>query len=719
MEVEVLRISVTDDGSARVVSRNLENVGKAGGRAAQSTALLRQALIGLGAAAIIRQISSINDQFITLSNRVRIFADNQEASNQTMRDLLDIAARTRTGLEGTTELYSRLTLASDSLGLSQERVLGVTELVAKAVGASGASTSAATGAIVQFGQAVSANFKAASQELNSIIEATPVLAKAIADGLGVPVSALKELAKEGKLTSEQVIQALESQREALDAYTERMQSTVPQATQQVTDAITILIGGFLQTTNAGATVTATVETLAAKIRDLASNSAAMERAGQGMINFLEDIIQRGRVVIRIVGEIATAIISLANASAPAILLRVATGQSLDEALENSFGPLREQIKALPEFGRELERLSVAPIFTRAKAGAGGGAFPEVPKPAPAFNLGEIAAVDRAASREAENAAKAAAREAERAAKARQQAIDDFIKLRGELDPVIEAGNRYAESIRTINAAAETGAFSQEQIAQAVAGVTAEFEKARNAASTEAVEEFRRLQESLDPAIAAGREYARTLQIINEAAKTGAVSQQEIAAAVEQATAAYQKARDEAKSTGDTILESVAGQFDNALNSLVNFANTGKASIGEFAASAVADLQRVFLKLLLVKSLEGLAGAFGGAGGGGLGGIFGSLAGLIGGARAEGGPVSPGKVFLVGEKGPELFVPPTRGNILANDALENGAGAARTPVNVNLDLDPMRMVDVLQTREAEGVILSVLQRNRSKLREVVS
>src|SRR5690606_10019784 len=96
-------------------------------------------------------------------------------------------------------------------------------------------------------------------------------------------------------------------------------------------------------------------------------------------------IQRGRVVIRVLQEVGTAIISLVNASPAAILARMALGQSFSEAVEDSLGPLREQIKALPEFVRELERLSVAPIFTRAEAGA--DAFPEVPKPAPAFNLG--------------------------------------------------------------------------------------------------------------------------------------------------------------------------------------------------------------------------------------------------------------------------------------------------------------------------------------------
>ena len=48
---------------------------------------------------------------------------------------------------------------------------------------------------------------------------------------------------------------------------------------------------------------------------------------------------------------------------------------------------------------------------------------------------------------------------------------------------------------------------------------------------------------------------------------------------------------------------------------------------------------------------------------GIANFFGSL---IGGARADGGPVMAGVPYLVGERGPELFVAPKTGNIIAND-----------------------------------------------------
>ena len=69
----------------------------------------------------------------------------------------------------------------------------------------------------------------------------------------------------------------------------------------------------------------------------------------------------------------------------------------------------------------------------------------------------------------------------------------------------------------------------------------------------------------------------------------------------------------------------------------------------------------FLSSQLLSGFKNLF-SFGSGGGGG-----GFLGGLFGGARASGGPVSPGKAFLVGERGPELFVPGASGTIVPNGA----------------------------------------------------
>lgn len=83
-----------------------------------------------------------------------------------------------------------------------------------------------------------------------------------------------------------------------------------------------------------------------------------------------------------------------------------------------------------------------------------------------------------------------------------------------------------------------------------------------------------------------------------------------------------------------------------------------------------DLRRIALAVINDIAAQAVRTLFGGADGAlGLGGLLGSVLGLPG--RATGGPVSPGRGYLVGERGPELFVPTSAGRIEAA-----GSGGAR-------------------------------------------
>lgn len=107
-----------------------------------------------------------------------------------------------------------------------------------------------------------------------------------------------------------------------------------------------------------------------------------------------------------------------------------------------------------------------------------------------------------------------------------------------------------------------------------------------------------------------------------------------------------------------------------------------------------DLRRMALGVLdqiAAQALQSLfSGGGGGGGGGGIGGLFnlgsilGSVLGLPG--RATGGPVAPGKGYMVGERGPELFVPTSAGRIDA--APFGGAGRdVRIAISVNAPTGP--------------------------------
>jgi len=89
-------------------------------------------------------------------------------------------------------------------------------------------------------------------------------------------------------------------------------------------------------------------------------------------------------------------------------------------------------------------------------------------------------------------------------------------------------------------------------------------------------------------------------------------------------------------------------------------------------STLADMLNKVADKFLDLAIDQAFGSFGG------GGIFGFLGNIF---KANGGPVAGGNPYVVGEKGPELFVPKASGTIVPNNQL---GGGGSTSVVVNVD-----------------------------------
>lgn len=106
------------------------------------------------------------------------------------------------------------------------------------------------------------------------------------------------------------------------------------------------------------------------------------------------------------------------------------------------------------------------------------------------------------------------------------------------------------------------------------------------------------------------------------------------------------------------------------------------SLGD-AMSAVLDRLKAQLLEIAFFGTDGNGGLFGGL----FNNIAGMFAGFFGGARASGGPVEAGRGYLVGEKGPELFVPGQGGRVMSNRETAAMGGAKGIVVNQNFNLPP--------------------------------
>jgi phage-related minor tail protein len=144
------------------------------------------------------------------------------------------------------------------------------------------------------------------------------------------------------------------------------------------------------------------------------------------------------------------------------------------------------------------------------------------------------------------------------------------------------------------------------------------------------------------------------------------------------------------------IEAMRGTFDGTL--VEGFARAGmvleRGLLGAIRRGSLGfdDLKRVAMQTLNEIAAQavqtGIGGLFAGSGGGGglagiLTGAIGALFGLPG--RATGGNVAPGSAYLVGERGPEVFVPTSAGRV------ETGSAAARE-VKVSIQLNQPRGAD---------------------------
>jgi len=274
---EPLEIIVRQRG-ARTVARDVRNIGLAASSVSGQLSTTTRLLRGLALASVARRISQFADGFTNLRNKVRIYSKSQEEANATTNELILIANRTRIGLDSVALTFQRLSIIQDQLGLTTARTTRLVELLSKAVILGGSSAQEAGGALRQFSQGLATNFRAAAQELNSVLEQTPGLAKALADGLGIATSEIKRLATEGKLTSDLVVRAIEAQAEVIDARFARVAPTIGQAFTVLNNSLTIFVGRVFEATGAGKAIVNTIISLSQGLLRLSVDTEKLNTA---------------------------------------------------------------------------------------------------------------------------------------------------------------------------------------------------------------------------------------------------------------------------------------------------------------------------------------------------------------------------------------------------------------------------------------------------------
>ena len=327
MALESLDIRVRQQG-ARTVARDIRNIGFAASAVSGQLSTTQRVLRGLAFASVGRRVAAFADSFTNLNNRVRLYTDNQQSANKTSLELINIANRARVATDAVSLTFQRLAINQERLGLTTERVTRLTETLSKAVAIGGSNAQEAGGALRQFSQAISSGFKAAAQELNSVLEQTPGLANALADGLGTTVDQIKRLAREGQLNSDIVIRALESQAEVIEARFSRVQPTIGQAFQILNNSLEVFVGRVFSASDAGRAITGTIIRFSQALINLALDGERLNRVIEAFGTLLGTLAIRS-ITIRLISLTAAFDGLLARIVATTSRLAVAfTGQAL-------------------------------------------------------------------------------------------------------------------------------------------------------------------------------------------------------------------------------------------------------------------------------------------------------------------------------------------------------------------------------------------------------
>lgn len=185
----------------------------------------------MGAAELVR----LSDAYTGVNSRLKVYAQSNADLATAQREVFRISQDYGRELTGTATLLGRVVQPLRDMGRASGDAVKVTDAVAASLRIAGATASESTASQIQFGQAISAN-TLQGEELNSVLENSPPLARALAAAMRVSVGDLKNMGKEGQLTGQIIVDALLSQADALRDRALKMESTIGESLTRIQNA---------------------------------------------------------------------------------------------------------------------------------------------------------------------------------------------------------------------------------------------------------------------------------------------------------------------------------------------------------------------------------------------------------------------------------------------------------------------------------------------------
>lgn len=215
----------------------------------------------IGGAQGFRQLS---DSATRIDNSLKVAGLSGEALEGVYQKLFVAAQKNAAPLETLVQLYGRVSLVQNELGVSSDQIIALSNNVALALRASGQSSQEASGALLQLSQALGAGVVRA-EEFNSIQEGAPTILQAAAAGIqqaGGSVAKLRQIMLDGNLSSKAFFDGINAGAPVLEQKVANAVLTVDQRLENLRTALTNATREFNTSSNAANTFGSAIDNMA-------------------------------------------------------------------------------------------------------------------------------------------------------------------------------------------------------------------------------------------------------------------------------------------------------------------------------------------------------------------------------------------------------------------------------------------------------------------------
>ncbi|HID4098398.1 TPA: tape measure protein [Klebsiella pneumoniae] len=336
------------------MERGFDSTTRAVNHTERSMSSLSGVAVALAAALSVKQVSEYADAWATVNNKLaNSLRPNEQLADVTER-VFNITQQTRSSLDATASLYARLERATRQYGTSADDLAKLTTIINQGFVVSGATAQEAENAIIQLSQGL-ASGALRGEEFNSVNEQGNRLIVALADSMGVSIGEMRNMAAQGKLTTDVVVNGLLSQGAVIGKEFANTTTTISQALQVAGNNVTKFFGE-----------NSTVKSFAAGFRDsVITISENLETLGTALIGAAA--IMGGRFA----GALAMATAAQASRVKATIQGIVATRQSAQQEAAAASVTAR---KAVADKDAALSALNLATAEYNVAKGSAAEAF---------------------------------------------------------------------------------------------------------------------------------------------------------------------------------------------------------------------------------------------------------------------------------------------------------------------------------------------------------